>query len=293
MRPLHTDRPSGPAFEVLKAFPCAHLVVSRTHSALGGTESVALDWTTNVEHADWWVGRLHPFGDDVGSVVPDSFEAYARIFHPVDVDGRRMTWAAIATANGRVAHADMQFEAITTRRGRASGEHYSVGPSVGSLPRDLLEALVELLANSTSTPHACDVAVWDGYAQLGDPRATVTMSWDVGSAASRRSRDDEQMHDRRPGPQWPRVSAPNREYLLARGPLDDIVPFSDHLGGQSPNVWWPDDHAWIVATEIDFAWTYVGADRRTISAVLAHPAMEALETLPGARHTSDGDEINR
>ncbi len=27
---------------------------------------------------------------------------------------------------------------------------------------------------------------------------------------------------------------------------------------QTPNLWWPEDRAWFVATEIDLAWTYVG-----------------------------------
>lgn len=35
-----------------------------------------------VEAADWIHGRLHTFAQDVGSVVPTGFAAYARIFHP-------------------------------------------------------------------------------------------------------------------------------------------------------------------------------------------------------------------
>lgn len=256
---------------------------------------MSIDWTTDVERADWWVERLHPFGTDVGSVVPDCFEAYARIFHPDDEEGRRLTWAEVAAVHGRVAHPDMQWAAITARPGEAHIEFPSAGPSVGCLPSDLLEELVHVLTPFTSSPHVCYVAVWDGYAQLGHPGATLTARWDTGGAGAtgRPGRDETLTPIVRPVREWPRVSAPAREYLLAQGPLHDILPFSDRLGGQSPNVWWPKDRAWIVVTEIDFAWTYVGADRRTIDAVLAHTALEALETVPTARHTSDGDTVNR
>ena len=37
---------------------------------------------------------------------------------------------------------------------------------------------------------------------------------------------------------------------------------------QSANLWWPEDRAWCVTTDIDFAWTYVGGDRSLIEELI-------------------------
>jgi len=44
----------------------------------------------------------------------------------------------------------------------------------------------------------------------------------------------------------------------------------------------PADRAWCVATEIDFAWTYVGGSRELIDAILADARLEAVETSAAA-----------
>jgi hypothetical protein len=48
----------------------------------------------------------------------------------------------------------------------------------------------------------------------------------------------------------------------------------------SPNLWWPDDRAWCIATETDLAWTYVGGSAALISEVLANPRLEAQPASP-------------
>jgi hypothetical protein len=66
----------------------------------------------------------------------------------------------------------------------------------------------------------------------------------------------------------------------------------DFFGRQSPNIWWPDDQARCVATEIDFAWTYVGGSTAAIEAVLADPRLEALPARATHRFTHDSDLLN-
>jgi hypothetical protein len=36
-----------------------------------------------------------------------------------------------------------------------------------------------------------------------------------------------------------------------------------------PNLWWPDDRAWVVASEIDLAWSYLGGSADLVDAVVA------------------------
>ncbi len=58
----------------------------------------------------------------------------------------------------------------------------------------------------------------------------------------------------------------------------------------APNLWWPDDGAWFVATEIDFVSTYLAGGTEAIQAVLTEPDLEALPS-----HITDSinrDEVN-
>ena len=70
--------------------------------------------------------------------------------------------------------------------------------------------------------------------------------------------------------------------VLLRGRLEDVRHTLEEVDWiyLAPSLWWPDDRAWFVATEIDFNWTYVGGTRDCIEGVLADPSLEALPTNP-------------
>ena len=93
-----------------------------------------------------------------------------------------------------------------------------------------------------------------------------------------------------------KLKVPRREeYLVFCGPLDSIMSFYKHVGGrwgQSPNIWWPEDRAWCVATEIDSLDTYIGGSKACIERVLGRPDLEALPIGLGARVDASGDTIN-
>jgi hypothetical protein len=84
---------------------------------------------------------------------------------------------------------------------------------------------------------------------------------------------------------------------LLRGQLKDVVALHEFLGGdfpgQSPNLWWPADHSWCVATEIDFAWTYVGGTEALIADVVADADLEALTAAITDQFGYDSDRPNR
>ena len=63
-------------------------------------------------------------------------------------------------------------------------------------------------------------------------------------------------------------------------------------GWQSPNLWWPDDRAWCVSTEIDLMSTYVGGSRGCIQAIVEHRQLEAAEVEPSDGVAADTDAIN-
>lgn len=61
---------------------------------------------------------------------------------------------------------------------------------------------------------------------------------------------------------------------------------------QSANLWWPDDRAWFVATEIDFSCTYFGGDRPLIEEMASHPRLEVLPARIDHAIGYEADQIN-
>jgi hypothetical protein len=254
--------------------------------------AMPLEYVDDLTPANWIAERLHPFAQDAGAIIPPGFDAYARIFHPA---ARRVgdavlpvTWREIADANLRVHHPEMQFGALVTRVGTPTGLYdrdpqpglFDGWPQTGSLPFDLVRALVGVLGGHTKTPERCWFAAWEGW---GDPVfLTIGGSGDPyvpppGTLIAR--------------PKQPTFKIPGRGYYIARGPLasalDTVYGVVSHY--QSASMWWPDDRTWCVATEVDFDWTYVGGSKECIAAILSSPDLEALPAriTDGVSYASD------
>jgi hypothetical protein len=231
-----------------------------------------VDWekltpSEEIEAAEWIGGRLHPFGQDVGSVVPTGFEAYVRIFHPASrlagAEQVEVRWSDVAEWSGRTVHPEMQFHAIAVpiphRETRLQAWSYE--PPLGALSQGQVRALVGLLATHTATPDACWFCVWAGYGFFN----TSGVNWRKGKL----------------------VRLPARDYLLFKGPLALALGHRD-----GPNLWWPDDRSWCVASEIDFPYTYVGGPKLLIDEILADPSLEALPAALDHGITAFSDTVN-
>jgi hypothetical protein len=244
--------------------------------------------------ADWIRERLHGWAVDVGSVIPEGFAAYARIFHPAwrahMVEWR---WSDVAAANGRIVHPEMQFHSIAAPpSGHAAAGAEWYGPREGTLSPGQLQALIPLLAALTSTPERCWLCVWDGYGYF-NPGAIASLAftaWPDGGPPPPPPPPP-------PRPKVPhgRVRLPARDYLLFTGPVTAAGPSNDpdHFAmDDGPNLWWPHDRAWCVASEIDFPYTYVAGSEPLIAEILANPGLEALPATIHDRITADGDMVN-
>ena len=132
---------------------------------------------------------------------------------------------------------------------------------MGTLHVEQRRILVDHLRSATTTPDRCWFAMWEGFGGLDD------------------------------GGIRERVELPSRNYLLYSGPVDRTLE-SPHPFDQSPNLWWPEDRAWFVATEIDFDSTFVGGDDRLIAALASDQRLEALVILLSARADAAADRIN-
>ena len=253
----------------------------------------ALTASDEVESAQWIRDRLHAFAQDVGSVVPAGFDSYARIFHPAwwseDNAEIEVRWSDVAAWSGRTVHAEMQFHSIAVPvPGRQTGPlPWSAEPRLGVLSRGQASALIGLLARQTSTPERCWFCLWDGYGYLTGAVVTFTAHlWTQGEPRPH-FRPRAAIRPPRPKLEKSRVRLPNRDYLLFTGSVTSGEGWED-----GPNLWWPDDRSWCVASEIDFPYTYVGGSNKLIEEILAHPRLEALPATISDGITADSDTVN-
>ena len=215
--------------------------------------------SVNVEEAAWIGDRLSPFASCVvTSVVPSGFEAYARVLHPLvprEHGQRPGRWVDVASWSGTELVPGIDFPDIALPEHEPSGVEPWPGhvPQVGTLHAADAHALGAVLARHTSTPDRCWFCTWEGWGSV---------VFDDG----------------------PLVELPGRNYALFVGPLAALPSLMDAQDDHSPNLWWPDDRAWCVATEIDLAWTYVGGRAALISDALANPWLEAQPASPDDNH---------
>lgn len=227
-----------------------------------------------------YIGKKGYFGA-VAVVIPDQFEAYARIFHPVDemnAQGPGLRWADLARSKNTVFHPEAQFHQLarTELYGRAVIDGRDVGqaPS-GEMVQRELELLAEILAGHSVPSQDIFQAVWDGWGGFEPGRHNIPTG--AGTTLT--------------------VAKGLRKYWVFRGSMAEFVrpPWFDAEWGhseQTPNLAWPADRSWCMASEIDFDSTLVGGTAELISAVVHSSGLESLEVTPSSDLSWQGDTIN-
>lgn len=234
-----------------------------------------MEWSDNVAEADWLVHRLHPFAADVGALVPEGFAAYVRILHPAwrTAAGEqvRVRWAELAGEAGTSVHPTIQFESLDRDLSVSGIEP----PRTGTLDPAGLGVLTETLADHTGQPESCWFALWDGYGWLQGPPATAEL-------VHRRQKRRWLMAGR-PAVRAAaaRINIPGRSMVLYTGPIKAAAEYCRAPTWQSPNLWWPNDRAWCVASEIDLHSTYLGGPRELADQLLCDGRIEALPAKLG------------
>lgn len=177
------------------------------------------------------------------------------------------------------------FEAWATVR-------FDVGESEAYRSDDEIMAIVvELASRHTRTRDDVFFGLWDGWGELTDAGrvySTLRSNW---------------LRDLWFRPSPPRIrpafddgvlGAPkaelrgDRAYLLFRGPASDVGdwgarPFGVDVERTLPpaSITWPADRAWFIAADVDPVWLCVGGSEALISAVLAHPELDASPAVHG------------
>jgi hypothetical protein len=185
-------------------------------------------------------------------------------------------WTDLARARGITLSPDISFSEVSGITPENQSELDKLAPMDGQLPPETCDALAAVLRPHTHTPDRCWFCLWEGNGSFwsqshgtGFPpdatREEIARYW-----AAARAQDEILSST-------PRVETHARRYFLFHGPLDAACTFAPSGSYTTPNLWWPDDRAWIVITEIDGFSTYVGGSRPAIQDVLHSPDVEAIE----------------
>lgn len=197
--------------------------------------------------------------------MPTGFEAYARLTPAVysHSSDRYYRWREVAESTGRVAHPLMEWHLISTPAPGSGRSRWSSEAGATENPMvpsdDEYRALIAVLRQFTQHPELCWFCEWTGWSDLEDRTASA------------------------------RIAHDNREYFLSSGPIEAAASFGFDEG---PNLWWPDDRAWCVATEIDLAGTYIGASSSCVDALLASDDLEVYLVAVTDRVDIDADVVN-
>lgn len=261
-----------------------------------------VEWSAEVEQVDWVRERLAPFeSGEVTSVVPVGFGAYARVLHPAhDSQERPIRWFEVAAHNGIELPRDAHFPEIALQPpGDRSQAWNVVAPQEGTLCLADATALVDILRQHTTSPDRCWFCLWDGYgwetsalysipsAIFGDepqpgaePGLYVGPDTQVSVPEPHGAPKDPIPRQVRDGP---RAELPGRGYFLYKGVLDAALAFLEPEQ-QTPNLWWPADRVWCLASELDLGWTYIGGSPDLIDHIVGDSRIEAVRAEPADSH---------
>ncbi len=229
------------------------------------------DLLTDVSVGDWACEHIPRFDGTVSALVPDIYLTYIRVLHPawtfdeLGHNRRAVRWTTIAEALGAVMHQTIAWGSmieagVRSDRGTGEGSLWDASPDTGQLSGSEIDALATVLAEHTTTPDSCYFGFWEGLGMSGFSE------------------------------HQPRVSFPSRAHLLGHGTIGDA---GRELHGFLPNIWWPADRAWFVATDVDLMSTYIGGSTEMANALYGETDLfEAINSWRGARITWDCDDRN-
>ena len=286
---------------------------------------------TDVDCGAWLLDRVGHWAR-VGGVAGAGFEAYARILHPVPasredlsvadewgmhpvLEETRWPWTRVAQRQGLTMHPLVQWNRLADiHQGVDFDDGWRVHQTQeGYFDLDLLAALTEHLARATTTPEDLVAGIWNGWGELNGGSAVLYLEDGRGPMAWLRRRQGQREAARQqeeiPGAEireaavrGPYLEWPARQMILLATSItelaDPIWPARTGIGVHpglsdiSPQLLWPGDQSWVVASEIDWDSTIVAGSRSLVDAVLADERFEAFEVDETADLTWEGDLIN-
>lgn len=227
-----------------------------------------VDWTFDAAEVDWLTERLANFWDRrLASIAPVGFPAYGRLFHPARADdGTWAGWREVAAHHGlqRTPTCDFFHLALPQSLPDETAPWKGSAPERGALVESRARRLVDLLTLYTGTPNAVSFALWDGF------------GW-MSAESVRRGQSEEPAPGLIPAAVWrgPRMRIPGRDYIFCSGRLEDALVWTPRQR-QTPHFWWPRDHAWVVAGDVDLPWSIVAGTCELIERLGCDATLEVV-----------------
>lgn len=199
-------------------------------------------------------------------------------------------------------------------------------PREGQLEPNALAAVASVLCAHTTTPDSGFAALWEGWGGV-----TGGMGYGASRVLLAAAEEDPRhsgflahtardvLNDVFRRPQWqpgilsdeisrgPRVDLPNRSHVLFRAAMSEFAdpewvldaPWRDRApeqhgfapAAESPSLLWPEDHAWVLVSEVDFDSTIVAGSDELVRALCTDLRLEALPLREGSS-LSPLDDLN-
>lgn len=261
---------------------------------------------------DWLKELLAENFGEPNTFVPRGFEAYARILHPIERDRPKApeTWETISTAEPMEFERELvSWKTVAAVQGQQIHKYTqgtSLGPidvqaSVqeffdalgwrysqtleGNLEINTLGRVAGVLAKHTSTPQRGVAALWDGWGSGTPVRYSSAKPTRWGSSAARAVHTARNLKRVLEGQEVKLELAGRSHKLFAAGVLEFIEPvwverapwIEEVWNVQSPSILWPQDHAWILVTEVDYDSTIIAGSKQLIDALLGTDILEVFE----------------
>lgn len=226
------------------------------------------------------------------------------------------TWGRVAAEHGTQLHAAAQWADLA--RADADGSSASrreprlayEAPPEGTLGQPDLGHLAEVLLGHTGTPEDLVLGLWPGFGWMdggsavfgpgveeatGGRHSSLPMPPAFGPRTTRALRSGTGLLD---------VGGGFREYLLVaddgtrlRRPewpraVHPALPAWEGTEYQSPQLAWPRDRAWSLASEIDLDSTLVAGSAAMVREICSHLGLEAVVVRPDTDLTAFADTVN-
>lgn len=231
---------------------------------------------------------LHRFGARVSEFLPDQFEAYVKVLHPIYVDegvvDRSVTWDQVdkrQRAPGRTPH-DRVDEVI------ADATLVGGGPEETTSSSRIRWAELAERYGVRVGPELDKETFTDAFGGSWPRYLFLPEEGDLEEALLRVLVDHLANHT---GPDEPCVFY---YWLLKTDHLDWERVFEGALRSVlhepanwdvwgSPSAWWPSSRTWCVVTDFDAAFTLVGGPRDLIDALVEDGELETIAVSPHTR----------
>lgn len=205
--------------------------------------------------ANWLREKICGFSSGVTSIVPSGYEAYSRLLHPAySVESGKkipVPWQSLSSGVRFSIDKTSQWENISAHLEGQVSLHYDT-PLEGSLEADIYKKLIAVLKAHTSFPEKVWFGVWTGYESVCEAYKTA-----------------------------PKFSLASRDYYLLSGGLSQSIgSLCDSPFYQSANIFWPEDRAWCVGSDIDLKSTYIASSQQVVCELSAEFAGEIFQVDP-------------